>query len=300
MNINIVFFGASKHVIPLLDVLKENHTLSLIITTESLPTEPVSTYAKTHTIPLLTIKQCSNITIEEIKKTNAPIGILAYFGIILPPTVLNLFPKGILNVHPSLLPLYRGSTPVQTAILNGDKTTGVTFIKLDEQTDHGPIISQISEPIHEDDTAETLYQRLFKRGAKILKKDLPPYLEDKVKLKVQDDAKATFTQDFTRHSGYFDSNNPPSPQQLDRMIRAYHPWPGAWTRITMNDERRTVNKIIKFLPASSHPELLPVDRQGDSGSLKFVLQMEGKKPISFKDFINGYPQLAEIIKSIIQ
>lgn len=278
---NLVFFGASKHVLPILDVLIKNYKLCLIITTESEKNEPVSSFANKFNIPLLSIKKFDQSNVQTIKSTKPTIGVLAYFGLILPKQVLNLFPKGILNLHPSLLPKYRGPTPVQTAILNGDKTTGVALIKLDEQTDHGPILSQIDEPILPDDTSESLYERLFKKSAKLLEKNLPLFLENKIKLQIQDDSKATFTQELTRQSGYFDINSPPSKEQLDRMIRAYHPWPGVWTQITTNPEQSTINLRIKFLPNQK-------------------LQVEGKKPISYKDFINGYPALAKRILPIIQ
>lgn len=272
----IIFFGASKFVLPIL----ESITPSLIITTEKQEKEPVISFAKDHNIPFLSIKQWNNETIATIKSIRAPIAVLAFFGLILPKEVLDLFPKGILNVHPSLLPRYRGPTPVQTAIINGDRETGVTLIRLDEEVDHGSILAQEKEPILSTDTTETLHTRLFVKGAqllalmiRIIKANGP------IEERHQDHTKATFTNHLTRQDGYFDISNPPSPKKLDRMIRAFYPWPNVWTLLRLRaSEGQAKEKMVKFIPGKK-------------------LQVEGGKPMSLKDFLNGYPELRELLIS---
>ncbi len=267
---NIVFFGASKFVYPLLDALSKKYTVSLIVTTETNEHEAVSTYAKKHGIPLLSVKKIDDYSIERIRAEQAKLAVLAYFGIIVPKQLLEVFPKGIINTHPSLLPKYRGPTPVQTALVNGDTVTGVSIMKLDEEIDHGPILAQAKEPILPTDTSESLYKKLFTKGATLLSSIVQIIeLKGATQEKPQDHKKATFTQELTRQSGYIDSNNPPSPEIIDRMIRAYYPWPGVWTRLKFPDGKE---KIIKLLPEQK-------------------LQVEGKKPVSYKDFVNGYPML---------
>ncbi|MDP2638206.1 MAG: methionyl-tRNA formyltransferase, partial [Candidatus Levybacteria bacterium] len=169
---NIVFFGSSKQVIPIIEVLRKNFDLKLVLTTEDpkpnlasqdqvLRSYPVVKYCLENKIPYLSVSTLSDQKVKsQLLSVNCQIAILADFGLIIPQEILNAFPKGIINIHPSVLPKYRGPTPVQTAILNGEKITGVSIIKLDEEIDHGPILGQEKEKILPTDTSESLYKRL--------------------------------------------------------------------------------------------------------------------------------------------
>lgn len=275
----IIFFGASKYVLPTIKILKDNFDLALVVTTERDPQDTVPSYCKSNSVPHLSIKSFDDSVLDQIKKTDSTLGILAYFGVLLPKSVLEIFPKGILNIHPSLLPLYRGPTPVQSAILDGKTETGVSIIRLDNQMDHGPILGQFIEQINPNDTTPDLHDRLFKKGAEMLRDLIPKYIDEKLKLTEQNDNEATYTQkDFTRENGYFDFNNPPKKDELDRMIRAYYPWPGTWTRLKVQSEKF---KVIKFLPENK-------------------LQVEGGKPMSVKDFLNGYPKLKPQLEQLLE
>jgi len=204
----------------------------------------------------------------------ADLGVVASYGHILSKEELN-YPKfGCINVHPSLLPKYRGPSPIQSSILNGDQTSGTTIIKMDEEIDHGPIIYQETIELSSIDNFDILSKKMFQRSAEILPKIVEDFISGNIDPIAQDHTKATYSEKLTRESGYFDITTPPDSEKLDRMIRAYYPWPGVWTRWN--------GKIIKFLPSSSHPEL-------DSGSIKYVVQMEGKRAVSKKNFLNGYP-----------
>ncbi len=268
-----IFFGGSKYVIPILEVLKNNFELSLVITTDKMSNDSVPAFCIKNKIEWISSTKIDNNLINKIRNVNAKFAVLADFGLILPQEFLNLFPKGILNIHPSLLPQYRGPTPVQTAILNGDKITGVSLIKLDNQVDHGPIVSQKEVPIRENDTSASLYLKLFKTGAELLKKDAEKYLNDDIKTTLQDDRRATFSKILTRDKGKIKFDNPPPPELLKRMVRAYYPWPGTWGELMIND------KLLRI-------KILPEDK----------IQVEGKKPMNYKDFINGYPNAKEIIE----
>jgi len=277
----VVFLGSGRYVLPILEILNRNFNITVALTTEKDKDRSVSNFCKKNNIFFLFIHKFNNEAISAIKQSDAEIGILANFGIIVPANILNLFPFGIVNVHPSLLPKYRGSTPVQTAILNGDKTTGVTLIKLDNEVDHGPILAQKSEPILPDDTAESLYKKLFKIGADLIRENLKKYLDGQIKPKEQDHSKATFTKILAKNDGYFDINKSLSADTLNRMIRAYHSWPGVWFKYhsERSEESRLQNKILKLLPENK-------------------IQVEGKKPMSYEDFINGYPQGKNILEKL--
>jgi len=210
------------------------------------------------------------------------IGVLASYGHIVPPVILNWPQKGILNLHPSLLPAYRGASPVQTAILNGERQTGLTIIKMDEKVDHGPIVSQFTAAIRPEDTAQALYQRLFTQGAAKLQAILPDYLAGTIKLREQNHSQATYTHRLTRDDGRLDWSKPAA--SLARQIRAFYPWPGAWTEIGVNQVNRDteLTKRLKILQAHLKNGRLVLD----------LVQLAGKKPVSGKQFQQGYPQFS--------
>lgn len=274
---DVVFFGSSLYVLPILEVLKRSGGVSVIVTTEENPTEPIIAYANANRIPYLSIKNFSSPdTTSQILNTKSNVGILAFFGLLIPPALLNGFPKGIVNIHPSLLPRFRGSTPVQTAVVNGEITTGVSLMQLDEQLDHGPILAQKEEPISPFDTTHTLHERLFTIGAELLKERLPAYLEGSAPLIPQDETRATYTKPLSRDDGYIDISYIPPKEVLDRMIRAYFPWPTVWTTIELNKKKAR----IKLLPEQK-------------------IQVEGGTPMSHKDFLNGYPEAKEMIEKLV-
>jgi len=273
-NVRLIFFGSSKYVIPIIQTLKSAKSrlnLVLVVTTEQNPSDPIPSYCLENKIPSIFVQQFNNLTMQTIKDAHASFAVLADFGLILPQEVLEVFSKGIINIHPSLLPKYRGPTPVQTAILNGEKVTGVTLIKLDDEVDHGPVLCQKNEKILPDDTSETLYYRLFKIGSDLLYQNINQYIKGGLKPKKQDHLKATFTKLLHKNDGQINIDDPPSFDRLNKMIRAFYPWPGVWTKWKM--------KIIKLLP-------------------KNKIQVEGKNPMSYKDFINGYSEGKSIVKKL--
>ena len=266
----IVFFGSSRYVVPVLNALNENHSVLLVITTELGSQEPVKFYCHTHKLDCITIRKGAELTVNpQIHQVQADIGIVADFGVIIPKQILHLFPKGLINIHPSLLPKYRGSTPGQTAILNGDTKSGVSIIQLDEFVDHGAILAQKEEPIEPLDTTKTLYERLFKSSAPLLLIVLNKFEHNNIVLSEQNHNLATFTKILTREDGYFDYKNQQDLTKFDNFIRAYYPWPGAWTKAKLHSQGD--EKIVKFLPGQK-------------------VQVEGGKEMEYKDLINGYAQ----------
>jgi methionyl-tRNA formyltransferase len=276
----VVFFGSSRLVIPIIEILKLNFELALVVTTERSKNDPVPFYCTNNQINYVSVGKTGDlIGANFFHEAMAEMGIVADFGLILPEQVLRVFPFGIINIHPSLLPKYRGPSPVQSAILNGDSQTGVTIIKLDKEMDHGPIIDQEKAEIKPGETAQELYARLFKFGAQMLT-DLSPKLESLVLHPVeQDHAATTFTKPLTRDSGFVDFAKPVDKTLFERMTRAYFPWPGVWSKVALNENGQ---KIVKFLPNK-------------------LIQVEGKNEMSYKDFINGYPntdkKLLEFLRS---
>ncbi len=282
---NIIFFGTGEYTIPIVEVLKK-HGLSLVVTTESEARSPslrsgVSgrgkfiEYLKKEGVNFIVSDLKDQETVDQIGEIKPDIGILASYGTIISNEVIKLFPLGILNIHPSLLPKYRGPSPVQTAILNGDEKTGVTIIRLDTGIDHGPILLQVEEPILEQDTAKTLYEKLFKKSSKLTSSIVRTIeLNKHLREKTQDDSRATFTKKITRSDGHIDIENPPSKEIVKRMIHAYYPWPGAWTEFNLQGKKLRI-------------KLLPENR----------IQVEGKGVMKFADFLNGYKSEGQLFLS---
>jgi len=243
-----------------------------------------------HTQPLIkALRQAKNIELLHLyqkinQPTKADVFIVADFGYILSKKIIKMPKYGSLCLHPSLLPKYRGASPVQYAIINGEKETGLTIFQMDEKVDHGPIIAQLKEKIKNDDTAETLYQRLFTRGAQLLIKILPQYLREEIKPKPQNHSLATYTPRLSRQAGKIDWRK--SDEEIERFIRAMYPWPGAWTTVG--------SKRLKILKAHLIPDrkYIPIqDRQKLAGRKRLVfdlVQLEGKKPITWQQFLAGH------------
>lgn len=268
----VVFFGSSRYVVPVLEMLHNNFDLPLVVTTEQGSSDPIPFFCKTRKINFLSVRRSADLVQSfDIAQSEAPIGIVADFGLILPQKVLDMFPEGMINIHPSLLPKYRGPTPAQNAILNGETQTGVTIIKLDKYVDHGPVLAQIEEEIKPNDTAKTLYERLFKISAILLQKTLFRLDTGEAIVVPQNHEHATFTKMLTRDDGYVDFKNFFSGKNMfEKMIRAYYPWPGVWTRTNITENEKE-ERIIKFLPNKK-------------------IQVEGGREMAYKDFINGYPK----------
>lgn len=200
------------------------------------------------------------------------LAILVAFGQIIPENILKLPKFGFINVHPSLLPKFRGPSPIQTAILAGEEKTGVSIMLLDKDLDHGPILTHKELVIGQLDTYSILIEKLAKFGAELLLETLPKYQLSDLKPMPQDNSKATYCEKIIKESGKIDIDNPPDSKTLDRMIRAFHPWPAVWTEID--------GKRFKFLPEGK-------------------IQPEGKKPMTMREFANGYPNLKEKVGKLL-
>ena len=286
-----IFFGASAYVLPIIDLLYKKYDLQLVVTTEQNLSDPVPQFCTKNAIPFVSVKKLDDATLAKIKHVSAPFAVLADFRILVKQDVIDIFPKGIINIHPSLLPQYRGPTPGTSAILDGKKETGVSLMVLDKDMDHGPTIGQIKEHIEPTDTSVTLYTRLFAKGAQLLEEVLPGYIDGKITPKKQDHTKATYTTYLTRESGFVakEALEQMDATKRDAMIRAYYPWPGVWTRLNLNGNER----IVKLLPP-----VIPSEVEGSQPKIEILLQVEGKKPVSPKDFLNGYPGAKELLQKL--
>ena len=222
--------------------------------------------------------------------------VVAAYGRILPPSLLRVPPLGALNIHPSLLPRYRGPSPVAAAVFEGESTTGVTVMLIDEGMDTGPVLAQVEELMRPEDTAESLTERLFRRGAHLLVATLGPWARGEALPQPQDDARASYTRPLRKEDGEMDFHR--SAEQLWRQVRAYTPWPG--TNTTWKGRRLKLLEVtplpesgvvaqpgeVVSLPATGAPHVGVGTGDGVLGLLR--VQIEGRQPMAARDFLSGH------------
>lgn len=182
----------------------------------------IETIAKLRNIPVLLPTKPRDIY-DQLVSLHADAGILVAYGRIIPQDVIDIFPYGILNIHPSLLPQYRGATPIEQAILDGASETGVSIMKLVREMDAGPIYAQQHVTLDGTETKQELTDQLLTKGAQMIIDVLPRILEGTLEPKPQDESSATFSSLISKSDGVIDPTK--SSEQLEREIRAYAGWP---------------------------------------------------------------------------
>ncbi|MFH1582677.1 MAG: methionyl-tRNA formyltransferase [bacterium] len=305
-NLKTIFIGTPEFgAIILKGLIDNNLKPDLIITSSDKPVgrkqiitpPPVKIVAKENNIPVIQPEKLKETT-KEIKEINPDLIIVAAYGKLIPKEILNIPKYKILNVHPSLLPKYRGSAPIQSAILNGDKKTGVTIMIVEEKMDSGPIISQKETEIKEKEKNKELHDRLADIGTGLLIKTIPQWISGKIKEKEQDENKATYSEIIKKEDGKIDWQE--SAEVIERKIRAFDPWPGTFTTWQNNGNIEKI-KILKAKTLISPDKtiyptgkalLVPQNELGVQCKENFLviekLQLEGKKPTEAKDFIRGH------------
>ena len=282
----IIFIGTSQFAVPILEKLfSRNYQIIAIITAPDRPAgrrqeltpPPIKEAALNYNLPILQPERIEQIQ-NKISEMSPDLIVLAAYGRIIPKGVLNIPRLGCLNFHPSLLPKYRGPSPIQTAILNDDKITGVTIILMDEKIDHGPIIAQKELSINPRETSRSLEEKLSHSAANLLIEILPQYLEGKIKPEAQDESKASYTKIINREDGRI--NWQESAQTIDRKIRAFYPWPGAWTYFGQ--------QRVKIIKAKAVDQAQPAALSTGKGFLFLeIVQPAGKKTMTGQEFFRG-------------
>jgi len=246
-NASIVFFGNERLVsglkqanTPVLDgLIKNGYKIAAIVSHQSpsrsrnnRPLE-VEIIAKKFNIPLLLPEDPVQI-IDSLKELNADTAVVCAYGKLIPQEIIDLFPLGVINIHPSLLPKYRGPTPIESAILDGEKETGVSLIRLTEKMDAGPIFDQLKIDLSGDETKFDIYEKLSGLGAKILLENLPAILDGSLKPKPQDDKNATYSKMLNKNDSLLNPKNTTA-TQAERIIRAYLGFPKTKTNLSGRD-----------------------------------------------------------------
>lgn len=257
---------------------------------------PVKKYAIAHGLQVIEAETFRDISqVARLADMKPDIIVVAAYGLILPESVLAIPRQGCINIHPSLLPKYRGPSPIAAAILNGDLCTGVSIMLMEIKVDSGPILCQRKQAISDDDTAESLSGKLADLGATLLIPTIHDWRAGNILPRAQDESQASYTRMETKEDGRLDWNLPAV--QLWRRVRAYYPWPGCYTHW-----RGKRLKVIKALPLADTGGGEPgeVIMLPDAGTAKIAVrtgegmlalvavQPEGKKEMGAADFLSGH------------
>lgn len=271
--IKIIFIGTPEFGAIMLKTIYGQHLvgeydLQLIVTSPDKPAgrgkkmfdSEVGRLAKDFNLPVEKPNSLKDTRfINQLMRLQPDFIVLASYGKIIPGEILNLPKKGAINVHPSLLPKYRGPSPISAAILGGNRYTGVSLIKMNEKMDEGDILASTRLKISRNDTAATLSNKLAELGRQLIHHVLHLAANNRIEPQPQNHKLATYTKILTKQNGFIDWKRPP--KKLQRMIRAYYPWPSVWTKYK--------GKMLKLLPESK-------------------VQLEGKQPITLKEFKVGH------------
>ncbi len=299
------FFGTPDFAVPVLEALHKLPFIDLrhIVTQpdkpvgkhQTLTPPPVKVFAENNNLPISQPIGIREVDFEnEIKKDSPDVIIIVAYGKIIPENLLSIPEHGWLNVHASLLPKFRGASPIQGALLAGETKTGVTLMQLDADLDTGPVIAQQSTNITETETSETLHDKLGGLGALIIKNSLLPYLKGEIKPKPQPAISPTpITKNIKKTNGQIDLTQPA--EVIERKIRAYTPWPGAFcywddkrlkiieAAVTQSQRELAYGKVIKH-------ENTVVVGTGKLGLQLKKIQLQSKRPMTIDDFLKGHPE----------
>lgn len=290
--IRIVFYGTSSFSIPSLEALAKDDSFAIVgVVTQpdrpagrqgTLTAPPVKVVAQELGLPIYQFEHVkSDDAYEILKNLHADVAVVASFGQIISQRVLDLYPRGVLNVHPSLLPLYRGAIPMTAAIRDGLSETGITIMLMDALMDHGPILSQVTTKLFPTDTTISVTERLSDIGARLLITTLHGYLEGTITPREQDHTQATFVKLLSREDGKIDDTH--TADEAERLVRAYTPWPG-----TSTDYKGKRLKILRaHVVTEPIKEELILTCANDTLLILDEVQPEGKTPMSGKDFLRG-------------
>jgi methionyl-tRNA formyltransferase len=306
--LRVVFMGSPQFAVPPLERLLENgHQVVAVYTPPDRPAgrgrastpPPFKIAAESRNIPVIQLSDLKSAeAAAQLASLRPEAVVVAAFGQILPPRILDIPCYGCLNIHPSLLPKFRGPSPVPAAVLAGDQFAGVSLMRLNAGMDSGPIFSRAQIPVLPFDTSQTLLEKLFKIGAAMLTEILAVLPAGNLIPEPQNEAEASFTREISREDGRIDWALPAD--KLWRQVRAYQPWPGAYTY--WHGKQLKLLEVVP-LPATNDCEHgrvveLPDPKSGPgyfgvatgNGVLRVLrLQIEGKRAMLADEFLRGQP-----------
>ncbi|MCB1125724.1 MAG: methionyl-tRNA formyltransferase [Verrucomicrobiae bacterium] len=302
----VVFFGTADFACPALVALEAEPAFEVVgVVTQpdrprgrelKLQPPPVKETALHLGLPVWQPARCREPDfIARLAGLQADVFVVAAYGQILPPALLDLPRCGCVNIHGSLLPKYRGAAPIQWALADGEAGTGVTLMRMDAGLDTGPMLAGETTPIWPEDDGQSLHDRLATLGADLLLRTLPDYLEGRVTLRPQPETGASYARKITKADGLLDWSL--DAEVLARRVRAFNPWPGAYTRLPVQDRRllkiwagealRREGGAPGQVLRADHESLLVACGRGALQLL--IVQREGGRRLTAGEFLTGCP-----------
>lgn len=308
----VIFMGTPAFAVPSLAALVEaKFDVAAVVTQpdapagrgKSLKPSPVKEFALSRKLPVLQPATLKPIEVVDALRALEPdLIVVAAFGQILRQNVLDIPRYNCINVHASLLPRWRGASPISAAVAAGDAVTGVTLMVMEAGLDSGPILSQREEPIRHDDTTGTLTERLAKMGAELLIEMLPKWVAHEIKPKRQDESRVTLAPRLKKEDGKIDWSRRAA--EIERHVRAMTPWPSAFT--TWHASHKQIKILRAEIGMVEHKNKLQngavmINRnhvyvQCGNGLLRLVqVQLEGKRAMNADDFARGQPEFDDAV-----
>lgn len=301
--IRLLFFGTSDFAVPVFNALAKDARFHIVATItqpdrpvgrqQTLEQTSIKKISITHGVPVFTFENLrATDAYEALHKIHFDAAVVASFGQIIPQRLLDLAPQKFLNVHASLLPSYRGASPIAAAIRNGESETGVSIMVMDARMDHGATLAMQKESIRPDDTTGRLSERLALRGALLLSDCIVDYLKGRLQAIPQNESQATYVKLLTREDGRLDPTQQTA-AEMERMMRAYDPWPGTyyeWNGRRIKILQAVLGKKTEGFPGArvienGQPALVSMD--GVSLLLTRVVP-DGKKPMDGSAYGRGH------------
>lgn len=294
----IVFMGTPDFSVPTLQALIDHHEVIGVVTQPDRPAgrgskvrmSPIKALARQHDIPVFQpVKIRKADAIQTLAKWDADAYVVAAFGQILPQKVLDIPQYGSINVHASLLPRWRGAAPIHGAIRAGDDETGITIMVMDAGLDTGPMLSKRAIPIADDETGQSLHDKLAQLGGDLLIETLPKYFSGELQPIAQPETGITYAPQIDKSEGAIDWSQ--SAEQIERLVRAFTPWPGTFTQWNGKQFKIHAGTIGEGSLASGEVGMIDdavAIGTGEGVYLPHVVQLSGKSRTDIDDFVNGY------------
>ena len=283
----LAFFGTSKNSLVFLEaIIKNGLKIDMIVSAPPKPVgrkqilteNPVVSFAKANKIPFHT---AFSFVAKGLKPEGKNLGLIFDYNRIIPKEIIDLFPQGIINIHFSKLPKYRGPAPVRATILNGDEEAWISYMLINEKMDEGKILTQTSLPLDLKETSQSLTEKLLEKTILETPKGITDYLSGTIQ-PFEQTGEPSYAGKLETENTKIDWQKPPV--EIDRLIRAAYPEPGAWTSVQIRLESAQIQteRRLKILKAHLENSKLALDQ----------VQLEGKNPVTWSQFVEGHPDFS--------
>ncbi len=298
----VIFMGTPDFSTGVLEsIIEAGHEVVAVVTQPDKPkgrghemqVTPVKEVALKHNLPVLQPKKIRDPeVVEQLEAIEADICVVVAFGQIIPKSILEMKKYGCINVHASLLPAYRGAAPIQWAVVDGLKETGVTIMQMDEGLDTGDMLTKVVVPLDKDETGGSLFDKLSVAGAKLCVETMELIEKGEVTPEKQGETTTEYAKMITKDLGKIDFSK--SAVEIERLVRGFNPWPSAYTKLGNKTLKIWSADVLEEEYEGTFGEIIKVSKNEifvkcGKGTLSLKeIQLEGKKRMAADAFLRGY------------